>query len=92
MLTGDVDLVIRAAQGAAPCPVPLHLLPLKRLPIPLPEFRGRFIGFLKKAQEELVRVGRLTNRLVRQDELPKALVVEGLRRAQRRVAKASSSG
>ena len=55
MLTGDVDLVIRAAQGAAPYPVPLHLLPLKRLPIPLPEFGGRFIGFLKKAQEELRR-------------------------------------
>ncbi|SIT53173.1 hypothetical protein BQ8794_100064 [Mesorhizobium prunaredense] len=63
-------------------------MPLKRLPIPLPEIGGRVIVFLKKTQEELVRVGRPTNRVARQDELPKALVVEGLRRAQRRVAKA----
>src|SRR5262245_56918907 len=70
----------------------LHLLSLKRLPISLPEFGGRFIGFLEEAQEELVRVGRLTNRVVRQDELPKALVVEVLSRAQRRVAKAGRLG
>src|SRR5690242_16283293 len=77
-----------SGQSAFECIGPPHLLPLKRSPIPFSEISSRFIGFLKKAQKQLIRVGRLTNRVIRQDELPKARVVEGFRRAQRRVAKA----
>src|SRR5689334_19476084 len=56
--------------------------PLQRLAIPVRQLRRRCVGLLQKSQQELVGVACPMHGVVRQNELPESLVVEGVRRGE----------
>src|SRR5580698_2895223 len=59
---------------------------LQRAAVPLRQIGGGFVGVLEEAEQQRVGIAGVAHRLVGQNELPEALVVERVRGAQRRVA------